>query len=216
MKSAYGLEIPRNLVDTCNPRRTALMIYDMQVGIIRQIKNGPEVVARVKLVLDAARAAGLRVFFMRHLSLPKEVAGVFQLRQAMAWQRVGTVAEVKPWFLRDSPGFQLVPELAPLPSEAVFDKITMSAFEGTPLDIALRDCGISSFIIAGVATEIGIEPTIRHGADLGYIPIVVTDACGAGHAEAGERALASIRFMGDAILTDTRTISDVLGQVKTT
>jgi nicotinamidase-related amidase len=216
MKSAYGLEIPRNLVDTCNPRRTALMIYDMQVGIIRQIKNGPEVVARVKLVLDAARAAGLRVFFMRHLSLPKEVAGVFQLRQAMAWQRVGTVAEVKPWFLRDSPGFQLVPELAPLPSEAVFDKITMSAFEGTPLDIALRDCGISSFIIAGVATEIGIEPTIRHGADLGYIPIVVTDACGAGHAEAAERALASIRFMGDAILTDTRTISDVLGQVKTT
>jgi biuret amidohydrolase len=67
-----------------------------------------------------------------------------------------------------------------------------------------------------VATEIGIEPTIRHGADLGHIPIVVTDACGAGHAEAGERALASIKFMGDAILTDVRTISEVLGQAKTT
>ena len=62
----------------------------------------------------------------------------------------------------------------------------MSAFETTPLDIALRDCGINSFIIVGVATEIGIEPTIRHGDDLGYIPIVVTDACGAGHAELGD------------------------------
>jgi nicotinamidase-related amidase len=51
---------------------------------------------------------------------------------------------VAPWFLRDAPGFQIVSELAPRPEEAVFDKITMSAFEGTPLAIALRDCGISS------------------------------------------------------------------------
>jgi biuret amidohydrolase len=128
----------------------------------------------------------------------------------MAWQRVSSVEEVKPWFLRGSPGFELVPDVAPLPSEAVFDKITMSAFEGTPLDIALRDCGISAFIIVGVATEIGIEPTVRHGADLGYIPIVVTDACGAGHQEAGERALASLRFMGDAFLTSVAEISDIL------
>ena len=215
MESAYGLEIPQNLAETCNPRRTALLVYDMQVGIIGQIQNGPELVTRVKHVLETARAAGLRVFFMRHMSLPKEATGVFQLRMAMAWQRVGTVADVKPWFLRESPGFQLVPELNPLSSEVIFDKITMSAFEGTPLDIALRDCGINSFIIVGVATEIGIEPTVRHGADLGYIPIVVTDACGAGHAEAGERALASIKFMGDAILTDIQTIRGILGRTKT-
>jgi biuret amidohydrolase len=117
---------------------------------------------------------------------------------------------VHPWFLRDSPGFELAPEMAPLPSEAIFDKITMSAFEGTPLDIALRDCNISSFIIVGVATEIGIEPTVRHGADLGYIPIVVTDACGAGDQEAGERALASLRFMGDAFFTTVEELGTIL------
>jgi nicotinamidase-related amidase len=212
MEHAYGLQIPQNLAETCDPKRTALLVYDMQVGIVRQMKNGPELVDRVKLVLDAARAAGMRVFFMRHMSLPKEIAGVFQLRMAMAWQKVESVSDVKPWFLRDAPGFQLTPELSPLASEAIFDKITMSAFEGTPLDIALRDCGINSFIIVGIATEIGIEPTVRHGADLGYIPIVVTDACGAGHAEAGERALASIGFMGDAILTDVQTIRELLGR----
>lgn len=214
MERAYGLAIPQSLEEACDPIRTALLVYDMQVGIIRQLKNGGEVVSRVKMVLDAARAAGLRVFYMRHMSLPKEAAGVFQLRTAMAWQGVGTVAEVKPWFLRESPGFQLVPELSPLPSEVIFDKITMSAFEGTPLDIALRDCGINSLIIVGVATEIGIEPTIRHAADLGYIPVVVTDACGAGHAEAGRRALESIEFMGDAILTNVQTIQQVLSQAK--
>ena len=213
MENAYGLEVPQNLAEACNRQRTALLIYDMQVGITRQMKNGPEIVAQVKRVLEAARSAGLRVFFMRHMSLPKEAAGVFQLRQAMAWQKVKTVAEVTPWFLRDSPAFQLVPELRPLPSEVIFDKITMSAFEGTPLDIALRDCGINSFIIAGIATEIGIEPTVRHGGDLGYIPIVVADACGAGHADAGDRALASMAFIGDAILTDVRTIETVLGRM---
>jgi len=216
MENAYGLEIPQNLAEACSPKRTALLVYDMQVGIIGQIQNGQELVQRVKQLLETARAAGLRVFFMRHMSLPKEATGVFQLRMAMTWQRVSTVAEVKPWFLRGSPGFQIVPELNPLPSEVIFDKITMSAFEGTPLDIALRDCGINSFIIAGVATEIGIEPTVRHGADLGYIPIVVTDACGAGHTEAADRAIASIRFMGDAIVTDLQTIRDVLGPTPAT
>jgi len=210
MESAFGLEIPQDLTDTCNPKRTALLVYDMQVGVIRQIKNGPEIVARAKLVLEAARAAGLRVFFMRHMSLPNEAAGVFQLRMAMAWQRVKTVANVRPSFLRDSPGFQLIPDLSPLASEVIFDKITMSAFEGTPLDIALRDCGINSFIIVGVATEIGIAPTVRHGADLGYIPIVIGDACGAGNAEAAEHAMANVKYMGDAIMTDTQSICRIL------
>ena len=128
----------------------------------------------------------------------------------MAWQRAKTVADVKPWFLRDSPAFQLITDLSPLASEAIFDKITMSAFEGTPLDIALRDCAINSFIIVGVATEIGIAPTIRHGADLGYVPIVVTDACGAGNPEAAEHAMANVKYMGDAIMTDAQSICEVL------
>jgi len=163
--------------------------------------HGDEVLAKVGKVLEVAREVGLRTFFMRHTSLPKNLMGVFQWRQALAWQRKDSVDEVHPWFLRDSPGHAIVPELTPLESEGVFDKIGMSAFEGTPLDTALRDCGIRTILIAGVAIEIGIEPTVRHAADLGYLPILIEDACGAGHAEAGERAMASMRFMGDALFT---------------
>jgi nicotinamidase-related amidase len=140
------------------------------------------------------------------MSLPKELMGVSQFRMAMAWQRVKSVDEVKPWFLRDSPGFHLIPELNPLPSEAIFDKIAMSAFEGTPVHIALRDCGIVAFAIVGIAMEIGIEPTVRHGADLGFIPVVVKDACGFGHSDAAARSIASLEFAGDALLTDVETI----------
>ena len=210
MIRANHLEIPQTLAEACAPSRTALIVYDMQVGILRQLKDGAAIVAKVVQVLRAAREAGIRVFFTRHMSLPKELMGAFQLRMAMAWQRVGTVVEVRPWFLRDSPGFQLVPEMAPLPSEAIFDKIAMSAFEGTPLNVALRDCGVSTFLIAGVAMEIGIEPTVRHGADLAYIPIVVTDACGAGHQDAAERSVATLRFIGDALFATTQEVCDVL------
>jgi biuret amidohydrolase len=91
----------------------------------------------------------------------------------------------------------------------------MSAFEGTWLDFALRDCGINAFIVVGVATEIGIEPTIRHGADLGYIPVFVSDACGAGNEEAGNRSIESLKFTGDAMLTNTKTICALLEQRST-
>lgn len=53
----------------------------------------------------------------------------------------------------ESPGFPITPELAPRPSEAIFDKLTMSALEGTPLAIALRDCGITSMALGGVAMD---------------------------------------------------------------
>jgi nicotinamidase-related amidase len=210
VEEAYGLEIPQSLEEACDPARLALIVYDMQVGILQQLRNGAQLVARVVEILDAARAAGVRVVFMRHMSLPNELAGVFQLRMAMSWQKVARAEDVRPWFLRDSPGFQLVPELSPRATEAIFDKITMSAFEGTPLPIVLRDCGLRAFAIVGVATEIGIEPTVRHGADLGFIPIVVSDACGAGDEAAGERALSSIRFIGDAFVTDSETLRSVL------
>src|SRR2546430_11054187 len=201
MRQAFGLDIPQTLDDVCDSTRLALIVYDMQVGIVKQIENGQQITDRVVQVLE-----GIRVFFTRHTSLPKELMGVSQMRMAMAWQRVKSVDEVKPWFLRDSPGFQMIPEVNLLPSEAVFDKITMSAFEGTPLDIALRDCGIDAFAIIGIAMEIGIEPTVRHGADLGYIPVVVKDACGFGHRDAAARSIASLEFAGDALLTNVETI----------
>lgn len=205
MKRIHGLELPQTLDEICDPPRLALVVYDMQIGILKQLKNPEAIVAKVSRVLDAARGAGVRTFFMRHMSLPKELMGAFSYRIAMAWQRTDDPDKASPWFLRDSPGFQITPELAPRPSEAIFDKLTMSALEGTPLAIALRDCGITAIALVGVAMEIGIEPTARHAADLGIIPVIVEDACGSGHAEAAQRSIESLKFAGDAIFTDSET-----------
>jgi nicotinamidase-related amidase len=194
----------------CNPAHMALLIYDMQVGIVSQVKDADRVVAKVGQVLHAARQARLRVLFTRHMSLPVELTGAFQLRMAMKWQRVEEPSQVKPWFLRDSPGFPIVPALTPLASEAVLDKITMSAFEGTPLNIALRDCAITAVAIAGIALEVGIEPTVRHAMDLGLIPVIISDACGSGDPKAAQRSLESLAFEGNALVTDTATFIELM------
>ena len=212
MQRGFGVEIPQTLDELCNPDRMALVVYDMQVGIVRQIADRKQTITRTSQVLSAARDTGVRIFFTRHMSLPNEVSGVGQLRTRMAWQRVGDVTKVKSSFPPGSPQFQLVPELTPLANEAVLDKITMSAFVGTPLDIVMRDCGISVFAIVGVAMEVGIEPTVRHGADLGYIPVVVADACGAGNQEAAERSIASLKYAGDAVFTDTDSLCTALAK----
>lgn len=212
MLKVQGFTIPRTLEEVISPDNTALLVYDMQSGITRQVANGEEIVGRVRLILESARRIGMRTFFTRHMSLPKNLMGAFQIRTALAWQRTDSPDKVQPMFLRDSPAFQIIPELQPLPSEAIFDKLSMSAFAGTPLEMALRDCGIRSFIIAGIALEIGIDPTCRHGADLGLLPVLVQDACGFGNSQAAAHSLASLSHMGDSLVTDTKTICDLLAR----
>ena len=210
MDELNGLEIPESLADALRPETLALIVYDMQVGVLSQIAHGDSVLGNVRRVLDAARGRGVRTVFMRHYSMPRALAGVYQLRQAKVWQRKARAVDTEPLIPHGSPGFQLVPELAPTPDEAVLDKITMSAFEGTPLDIVLRDCGVRCYLIAGVALEVGIEPTVRHSADLGYVPVVVRDACGFGDAAAAERSLDALAFAGDALIADTEEVCAAL------
>ena len=136
--------------------------------------------------------------------------GAFQLRMATAWQRVAEPSLARTGLLRDSSGFPIVSALAPLASEAVFDEITMSAFEGTPLNVALRDCGIKAVAIAGIAREVGIEPTVRHAIDLGFIPVAISDACGVGNEEAGRRTLESVAFEGNALVADVATFTELI------
>jgi len=208
MRRRFGPDIPETLEDACDPAAMAVIVYDMQTGVLRQLPDGgAEAVERVSRLLAAARAGGYPVFFTRHMSLPVRLMGTAQLRTAMAWQQVDGPEKVESWFLRDTPGFQIVADLSPRADEAVFDKLAMSAFAGTPLEMALRDLGIRAFAIAGVALEIGIAPTVWHAVDLGLIPVVVTDACGGRDHAAMQRVLDDFRFGGDTLLTDIAAIT---------
>lgn len=208
MQKAFGLDIPMTLKDVCNSQKMALLVYDMQVGIAQQLPNSAAFVERVKTVVEVVRSQQMRTFFSRHTTLPNEIAGVSQLKGAMALQQVTSVAEVKPNFLPNSIAHNIVPELAPLPSEVAFDKLTMSAFVVSYLDLALRDVRIEAVAIIGAVLEFGIESTMRHASDLGYVPVLIQDACYSFSQQNRERSLLNLRSVG--LITDIDTFTKIL------
>ncbi|MGY2048307.1 isochorismatase family cysteine hydrolase [Methylobacterium sp. JK268] len=208
--TSSGLTLPQTLAELVDPLRAALLVYDMQVGICRQLPDGGRIVAQVANLLAAARARGLRVVYTRHLSLPLAWLGATGTRTAMTWQRQPDPGLLTVPFGREAMAASIVPELSPSPDDLVLDKYAMSAFVGTPLATALRDCGLSTLIVCGIATEIGIDPTLRHAADLGLVPVLATDACGAGNAEASAHALAALHHAGDTVMVTAGDLVEAL------
>ena len=194
MQRAFGIDVPETVAEMCRPSAAAVLVYDAQVGILAHVRDRDGLVGRIAEVLRAARAAGVPVLYVRHVSLPPSHMGVAALRTAMAWQRQGRAEEVTASFPPDAAHTALAPELAPADGEPVFDKLGMSALVGTPVEALLRDRGVTTLVLVGAVLEIGIEPTARHAADLGFLPVVVEDACGVVDADAAQRSLASLDY----------------------
>ena len=210
MQHAHGMAVPETVPEMCRRDVAGVLVYDAQVGILRHIQDRAQVVARMRTVVHAAREVGVPVFYVRHLSLPASHMGVAALRTAMAWQRLTDATQVTSAFPPDAPDSQLDGELGPRDGEPVFDKFGMSAFVGTPLEVALRDRRLTTLILIGAVLEIGIEPTARHAADLGFLPVVVEDACGVVEPGAAERALASLDYSLLAYRAPAAIVADAL------
>jgi nicotinamidase-related amidase len=76
--------------------------------------------------------------------------------------------------------------------------------------MVLRDCGISSLAIVGVVLEVGVEPRARDAADLGFLPVLIADACGSVNEGARKRSLDALAFGGNCIVMDSARICDLL------
>lgn len=179
MQQARNLLLPESLDELVEPKRAALLVYDMQVGIVPYVHNGDAVVTHTAGLIHAARKASVPIFYSRHFSLPLGFAGVAQLRSALRFQRTNRVDQLRAHLLPGSKEYQLVPGIEPGPDDMVFDKLGMSFFVGTPLEFCLRDLGLVSIVVTGCVAEIGVLPTVLHAVDLGFIPVVASDACGA-------------------------------------
>lgn len=196
--------------DLFDIEHSALLVYDMQRGIFSEAQQLQPIASQVQVILQSGRSAKLPIFFCRHMSLPVTQMGLSQMRTAKIWQRAAHSEDVQSKFLRDSLPFQLLPEIAPLPDESVFDKLGMSAFAGTPLDTSLRDLGVTTVLITGVVLEIGILPTVLQAIDLGYIPVVVIDACGSTDEDMRTLVLNYLKFTSTVVITDTKTVTSFL------
>lgn len=166
---------------TLDPKRTALIIQDMQNDVI--IEGGAfaesgspghakeqDVVANSMRLADACRARGVPVIHVHYIveeGAPglKLNAPLFQgLKEAGA-------------MVRGSWGAAPAEGLEPKPGDHVVEKMRMSAWEGTKLEQLLVGLGIDTVIVTGAWTNMSIEHTSRTGADKGYTIVVAEDCC---------------------------------------
>jgi nicotinamidase-related amidase len=171
------------------PARAALVIIDMQrdfletggfgeslgndVGLLRRT------VAPTRLVLEAARQAGLLVIHTRE-GHRADLADLPPAKKARGKPplAIGDRGPMGRLLVRGEPGHDIILELQPLPGEPVIDKPGKGAFHATDLDAILRHRGIGQLIVCGVTTEVCVHTTVREANDRGFDCLVLEDCVG--------------------------------------
>jgi len=185
--------IPASAGDLIDPRTTALLLWDLQLGLGGRANGVDQLLPRWIALRDAARAAGTLIVRSRHVAVPHEEMPDTELWRLMRKQDVGSPTDLAPYMQPGTDDVRFLPGLEPGPDEVVIEKTTPSLFVGTNAQTRLARAGIRSVVMAGVATDIGIDFTARHALALGFFPVVLEDAVGAYTDEAQQRGLASIR-----------------------
>ena len=162
------------------PATTALVVIDLQKGIVvraTEPRPAETVVANAASLADALRAAGGFVVLVSVAYAPDFRDTLRPDSDEPSWTRGGTPP---------ADFSQLVPELGPRPGDHLVTKHQWGAFYGTDLDLQLRRRGITTILLCGIATCIGVESTARDAYERGYQQIFVEDAMAsltaAGHA----------------------------------
>ncbi|OBJ57187.1 isochorismatase family cysteine hydrolase [Mycobacterium asiaticum] len=139
---------------------------------LQGVLEANDCVAHMKQVLDAARAAGVRVFYALHRR--------YRPGDYESWQYVAPVQRAA-WSRRTFEygtwGGELHPGFEPQPGDIVADEHWCSSgFANTDLDLQLKRHGIHRLIAIGLIAHTCVEATVRFAAELGYDVTVVKDA----------------------------------------
>jgi nicotinamidase-related amidase len=152
-----------------DPATTALVLIDLQRGIVARDTSphsAAQVVERAARIADAFRAAKAPVFLV-HVAFNADDRDRLKPRADQPAPPASSM----------TPGFSdIVPELGPREGDHVITKRQWGAFYGTDLDLQLRRRNIRTIVLAGIATNFGVESTARDAWERGFEQLFVEDA----------------------------------------
>ena len=183
---------------TLDPSRTAVLALHWQVNVIEPdgffggllaapvARSG--VVARAAAFHDAARRSGVQVCFTR-FTVPEDEGGLVRNTAFMT-----AVAGAADSFRPDAPGAALIEAMRVDEQDWVVDNQRLSGLAASSLPERLRERGVDTLLVTGVATNLTVEQTARHGTDLGFTVHVVTDCVTAADDTAHQASLANLEL----------------------
>jgi nicotinamidase-related amidase len=190
---AADLTVPLTLEEFVRPSHAALVLWDMQKGLAGKASNVEEVSRNAAALIESADKAGVLVVWSRHILPPLELTVGPFLLFLMRKQKVDRPSKLRPFMQRGMEETEFLPGFEPAEHHVVLEKSMPSLFVDTPLDLRLKARGVKSIVLAGVATDIGIEFTARHAVATGYYAVVAEDAAGAYSPEAHDRSITFLR-----------------------
>jgi biuret amidohydrolase len=187
------------------PSRTAIVAVHLQndvvgaagafAGFFRAEVERVGTLPTIARLLDAARAAGVKVVYTR-------VAWQPGYPDLVANSPLLNIVLQQNCLVEGTPGATIIDELTPQPGDLVVTHQRVGGFHGSELDNLLRGAGVDTVVFCGVATNVSVEGAARAASDLGYRVVVVSDACSAATEAAHSASVESLGLLAEITSTD--------------